>query len=1744
MGKGYLFFLIGFFLIGTIFGLNFISALNESTYYLHNESDSQYPSYSKMLNQSTDSGMATSQSAQLSNNLVTCWNTKWLAPSWTLTTQVNGTWNFSIYTNTTANFAANQYFLFTKIIKVNSSGEFNPVNTSLAGFAVTGGTAPIARNWSYAVPFNDTLNLTVGERVGVQICVKVTGGGATNKFGYMSWENNAPSYVKIPYNSFGTLPIINNITASSSLLKGGDIITISANTSYNGVNDSETDTLYFYCDNTSTPNATNTDCTGGTTIDSTYPYHLTCTFATSTTEANYTEYCRVYDGTGYSVTVPNITYSIDSTPPTTSVTSVAGDATPSYIDTLNNGRTDILISGEADMSCRWSSSDVVYSSMSNDCTISGTQANCSVNDVASQSLFTRYVSCKDLLGNEQNTTQNLNVQFYLDYTAPTTASNANTDFHAPNYTITITELDNVDSNPLTYYCTSTSPECNPTTLIDNSEVITYTSSNRGTNYLRFYSIDFAGNTQAIVNQTININRLPIFTSAEDNAVIIQGNSVVNVSSVAYDLDSQQMSFYVCKSAGATFSGGCTIAEYCSSSGTSNMSCTFNAENDSAVHTWYAYVFDSLGEAATTNPLTGSYTTDLTSPTITLANPLNNSNITQDSVTITIVVNEPLTNAWYSLNGGTNNVSMANTSLYVYTNSNTSIADGNYNLSVWANDSYGNIGSLFGNSFNINTSLGDTTLPTITIWNPVNNSYYSSADILLNITTDETLNWAGYSDNGASITTLGNVSTIDWNATVNLAEGQHNITFYANDTANNRANKSISIYVDLTNPQVLNFACSNQVNDSIDINCSSNVSDNIGLSYAIIGYNATGTWQNSSQISLAGTSSALSYIISAGNTTPGTFVSAIYLYDLSGRNNLTSSTEVNILDDAAPSIHNITYLPNTTTDLDPGTRINVNATIVENYKISSVSLMYRNSSSSDWTLVIMTNNSAIANGSAATTIYNASFVPQTETWYIQINATDAAMNQNLSQNYTLVVQNDTTQNISTSIPDIKSFTYAQRANNNSLGTLFMNNTGDALLSFNISLTSSLGTRLNINYTGNQTMIYQNAPLTSTNITISANTTGLTSGLYSYNLTIISDAGTQTYQKQLNIQTAEGPHLVISIDTFSSSVTTSQTGIEYSVSVTNLGTQDASNVNLAWILPSIFSLSSGNLSRTFSSIPIGSSGTNTITINVGSATTDAIYYINATATSSNADSTNTSKTITVSNPIIITQTVSVSGGGGGSAGGVGKIIYSKIVEMVRGEQDYFNIEVSNPYVNSSLEGLTIKVSGFPSQYIEISPETINKVGSKSSENFKVKLKIPSYKESYEEHTITAVINGRRIAGKTIESYSETQSIRLIIQEVSREDANLSLIEAEKAVSTMGKADFSVKEASDLLTLAKSKLAERRNKESQNYSIKTIAIKNQAFFVSSLINNISIAIDNPRKTNLLTGNIAKNLKDENGNEISVNSLITGKAIFSGDSPENILEMAIVAFNRGDYTTAEERARSAQVLLLLERKGNIGFFIYLYWYFVLAGFLILSVAGFLSYKVYRRSSITNKIQDMNKEEDSIRKLLVSSQEKYFSGKTSAGDYHRAMNKYQDNLTKIRQERINLRNKSIKILEPPQIIQNLSNERMQVESEIKKLQEQFYRDRKISKEEYDSGFKILNERLAEIEGEKVTLDLLNKNKASKTTLKKEIVKSEKKVKSHNVRIFFLKIARFLKSPFKNMKEKKMMKDEEKIRKKIKEILK
>ena len=311
-------------------------------------------------------------------------------------------------------------------------------------------------------------------------------------------------------------PTINDVTANPSTIKGGSTITISAGQ----VTDPNDDNLTLYCSHDSAPASSNTLCTGGNSNDGS-PYDLDCLFNVETDDTTHDIYCRVYDGEFYSSTVTT-SYTTDSTPPAAvSVDNIECDTTSPYWDNTNNSGTVIQTDRpDSGMVCRWSTTDETYSNINNanECTV-GESVSCDLGELAQAASYTYHISCRDAVGNEQSTSQNTDVSFGVDWSDPTTSISGYGDYYLPGHEITFNEDDNIGTSVtiLTYEC-HPDETCNPTTEVDDGSTVSLNS--RGTNYVRWYSEDEAGNEQDVKQQAIEINSLPVadsidyFTTAE------------------------------------------------------------------------------------------------------------------------------------------------------------------------------------------------------------------------------------------------------------------------------------------------------------------------------------------------------------------------------------------------------------------------------------------------------------------------------------------------------------------------------------------------------------------------------------------------------------------------------------------------------------------------------------------------------------------------------------------------------------------------------------------------------------------------------------------------------------------------------------------------------------------------------------------------------------------------------------------------------------------------------------------------------------------------------------------------------------------------------------------------------------------------------------------------------------------------------------------------------------------------------
>lgn len=245
---------------------------------------------------------------------------------------------------------------------------------------------------------------------------------------------------------------------------------------------------------------------------------------TSTSESNALYYITATDTAspantqshGSSSSPVNISLSAtDTIAPITTLTSVTGDTSSPYWVTLSNStnNTVVLLSGESGMSCRMGQSNSNYTGMTVgyvDCTISGSTANCTTQ--LADSNYTRFVACKDSTGNEQNTSQTLNISFGVDSVAPTAISPVNATEGTTKISLSWTAPTDATSGvSVQKIFRSTGSSCANYSSIQSAYSATGTSYNdtsvsAGTTYC-YYVVgqDTAGNVQSSYTATTAIN---------------------------------------------------------------------------------------------------------------------------------------------------------------------------------------------------------------------------------------------------------------------------------------------------------------------------------------------------------------------------------------------------------------------------------------------------------------------------------------------------------------------------------------------------------------------------------------------------------------------------------------------------------------------------------------------------------------------------------------------------------------------------------------------------------------------------------------------------------------------------------------------------------------------------------------------------------------------------------------------------------------------------------------------------------------------------------------------------------------------------------------------------------------------------------------------------------------------------------------------------------------------------------------
>lgn len=197
-----------------------------------------------------------------------------------------------------------------------------------------------------------------------------------------------------------------------------------------------------------------------------------------------------------------------------------------------------------------------------------------------------------------------------------------------------------------------------------------------------------------------------------------------------------------------------------------------------IYNWFVSVFDLVGNFFTSG--TNSLLVDTTYPLVNITYPINGSyNSLPLSINYT-VSDTNLGSCWYKNNtNGLNNLVCGNniTSL--------NLVQGWNNYTIYANDTVNHISS---SSVRI---FIDTIKPVLTINSPSNTTYTSNS-LKLNVTSSETISSYWYTlNNDQTNTTFTNGQNITFGA------GPNNLKVYANDSAGNVGNTSLTFSISYT-----------------------------------------------------------------------------------------------------------------------------------------------------------------------------------------------------------------------------------------------------------------------------------------------------------------------------------------------------------------------------------------------------------------------------------------------------------------------------------------------------------------------------------------------------------------------------------------------------------------------------------------------------------------------------------------------------------------------------------------------------------------------------------------------------------------------------------------------------------------------------------------------------------------------------------------------------------------------------------
>jgi len=587
----------------------------------------------------------------------------------------------------------------------------------------------------------------------------------------------------------------------------------------------------------------------------------------------------------------------------------------------------------------------------------------------------------------------------------------------------------------------------------------------------------------------------------------------------------------------------------------------------------------------------------------------------------------------------------------------------------------------------------------------------------------------------------------------------------------------------------------------------------------------------------------------------------------------------------------------------------------------------------------------------------------------------------------------------------------------------------------------------------------------------------------------------------ISNQNGPYLYQRITISPSSVYLTPSNFSMQSYVRNLmGSVDvnpnntAYNVSLSWVLPTGFMNVSGNLASNYTNLSDNNLNYNNINIsfsNLASITSGVkTFYINSYGYNStgglikdvnNVSILNSSVNVTflcysVVDGIIVedcgsldgdyvapvteitTTTVVGGGGGGGGAGGGSEDNYfAKFVksdqrfELVRGKDNEFILTFDNPYPATALKDLKVSLTGLLSEYISISPSTIDYLEGGKSIKINAEIKAPKY-FSEGVYNLSLLMRGKTVVNGSESPFEVKKSIVLRIFELSRADAENMLKEISNYVSEMNKKAFITRGINNLFLEMNSSL--------DNYQFSRLK---ESYDAAKLIYENAITSD-------------KEIKDMQNKleEARLNGIKTPET-------SKIVLMSEAAFVRGDYATAIARLKEAKLSYALEVKGEFNLIAYVKrnpaqsgGIAVLSLFIIISSSVFIRYKLLKL-----KFKILSEEETLLIGLMKVVQKECFeNGKMSMEEYENTMNQYEIRLNVVISDKIETETKLVNIMKIARGNEMaLREEERRLKDLIKQTQQLYFEKGKLETRIYENMLKSYGKRLTEVEEKLATLE-------------------------------------------------------------------